>query len=389
MIETWAFYIFAPPGRAEVADLSPEAVQASYDAYMDLWVKCEDWGFDGLVFAEHHFAPPTCLSPSPHLVVAAVAQRTKHIRLTTLGSVLPMHDARRYVEECAMLHYLTGGRFEPGIAPGASGRESIASGVPEEDIRPRYHSGADLLVKALASRVVTHKDKFSNLENVQIVPPLRLHPGQAAWVAAMSPESAAWAAERGFKMCIAWLPTSVAAALAERYRGAADAAGRASAPSMLGMRRRVLVAETDEEAQERYEQAFDRIRASTGSFETADPKVRQLLMHPDDFAIGSPETVAEKLISQCRAGGYGAVMAFLDFAQFAPGVLQSSHQLMATRVAPRLRSAEIGAKGDVTLPARVSWEEIDRMRAVATDRARADYFGQLPEKPVPAGDERR
>lgn len=344
MIETWGFYLFAAHDPWGGEKTSFESVQASYEKYLNLWTRCEDWGFDGLAWAEHHFSYVS-LSPSPHLLVATVAARTKRLRLTTLGSVLPLHDPRRYVEECAMLDYLTGGRFEPGIAPGAGPREAVAAGLSPDELRPRYYGGADLLAKALAGRRVTHKDAYSNLENVAIVPPLRLRQGQSVWVTVMSPDSAAWAAERGYKLCTGWLPTPMAAALAERYRAAADAAGRPVTPSMLAMRRRVFVADTDAEARERHEEARDLVIGMSGSFETADEKILKLVMQPDDFAIGSPKTVAEKLISQCRAGGYGAIMAFTDFAQFAPGVLERSHELIGTQVAPILRSADVGSKG--------------------------------------------
>jgi hypothetical protein len=112
---------------------------------------------------------------------------------------------------------------------------------------------------------------------------------------------------------------------------------------MLGIRRRVWVAESDAQAQEEYEEAVDLIGAFAGeAFETADDTVRQMMMHPDDYAIGSPETVAERLIEQCRAGGYGAVMLFPDFAQFSMAQQHRTHELISQKVVPVLRSAEVG-----------------------------------------------
>jgi alkanesulfonate monooxygenase SsuD/methylene tetrahydromethanopterin reductase-like flavin-dependent oxidoreductase (luciferase family) len=351
MIETWGFYFISPQKYAQVTQLAPEDIQRAYDHYLDLWVNCERWGFDGLAWPEHHFS--IVMSPSPHLFVAAVAARTQRLRFTTMGSVLSLHDGRRFAEECGMLDYLTHGRYEPGIAPGAGPTEAIMVGIPEDQIRPRYYSGAEVLAKALAEPLVTHHDAFYHLEQVPITPRPRLHPGQSVWVTVMSPDSAAWCAERGYKMCTAWTPTPVAAALAARYREAAEAAGTSTSPSMLGIRRRVFVADSDTEAQEKYEASVDLIRAlaeppvnapsaQEGKFETADPNILRMMMHPDDFAIGSPETVAEKLIEQCRAGGYGVVMAFPDFALFPHDDLIHSHELIGSRVAPILRAAEVG-----------------------------------------------
>ena len=148
MIETWGFYFTAAKRFVQPTELTPDDIQGSYDRYVDLWVKCERWGFDGLAWPEHHFGQ--ILSPSPHLFVATVAAKTQRLRFTTMGSVLSMHDGRRFAEECGMLDYLTHGRYEPGIAPGAGPTEAVMAGVPEEQIRPRYYSAVEVLAKTIA-----------------------------------------------------------------------------------------------------------------------------------------------------------------------------------------------------------------------------------------------
>jgi alkanesulfonate monooxygenase SsuD/methylene tetrahydromethanopterin reductase-like flavin-dependent oxidoreductase (luciferase family) len=347
MIETWGFSIFGSESLVTEEPATPEQIQGTYDRFLDLWTQCDQLGFDGLAFAEHHFSSLS-LSPSPHLVVAALASRTKNLRFTTLGSVLPLHDARRYVEEVGMLDYLTQGRFEPGIAPGAGDRESLLAGIPSEEIRPRYYSGAELFGKAIESPYLTHQDAFYNLEEISIFPTMRPETGRATWVTVMSPDSAEWTGQRGYKLCTAFLPTPAAAKLATRYREAADAAGHTVDPTMLGLRRRVFVAGTDAEAQEKYEASVDKFAAvAARASETMDSEIRERMMHPDDFAIGSPATVADKLIEQCRAGGYGAVMSFTDFAQFKHDDLVRSHELLGREVAPVLRSAEVGSAATV------------------------------------------
>lgn len=344
MIETWAFH-FVTHGRVDTPQDSvpPQVVQETYDRYMQLWVDCEDYGLDGLAFAEHHFTPIS-FSPSAHLLVAALAPQTRRMRLTVLGSVLPLHDARQWVEEVGMLDYLSGGRFEPGIAPGAGDREAVMAGLDPAQIRPRYHSGAELLAKTVAGPTVTHHDEFYDLEQLPIVPRMREQTGRSTWVTVLSAGSASWAGARGYKLCTAFIPMPAAVALAQRYREAADAAGHAVTPTMLAMRRRVFVADTDAEAQDKYEQATDYMAALLGkAFETPDSRARAMLTQPDDFAIGSPSTVADKLVEQCRAGGYGAIMAFTDFAGFDHADFVRSHELLGRQVAPVLRAADVSA----------------------------------------------
>jgi alkanesulfonate monooxygenase SsuD/methylene tetrahydromethanopterin reductase-like flavin-dependent oxidoreductase (luciferase family) len=123
---------------------------------------------------------------------------------------------------------------------------------------------------------------------------------------------------------------------------------------MVGLRRRIFVADSDAEAQEIYEQAGDSVAAHAGTaFETLDPAIYKMFNDPDDFAIGSAETVSERLIEQCRAGGFGAVVAFTDFGGFTPTQLSRSHELIGTKVAPILRSAEVhGGKRDTDVDLR-------------------------------------
>jgi alkanesulfonate monooxygenase SsuD/methylene tetrahydromethanopterin reductase-like flavin-dependent oxidoreductase (luciferase family) len=341
VIKTWAFFLFPCDGYPMPGEATAEMYQATYDRYLELWSNLEQWGFEGVFFAEHHFNLIN-LSPSPHLLIAALSQRTKTLRIGTLGEVLPMHDGRRFVEECAMLDYLTNGRLEIGIAPGAGDIEAVQAGIPSEQVRARYYSAAEVLAKALTGPTITHHDEFHALDDVPIVPGMRQSPPHNVWTTVMSAASVEWSAQRGYRICTAWLPQPVVNALAETYRTVADAAGMSTSPEMLGLRRRVFVAPTDAEANELAEAARDVIAESAGrGFETADPATLAFLMQPDDFSIGSPDTVAERLIDQCRQGGYGHVMAYTDFRLFEPDDFARSYQLIGERVAPQLEAASL------------------------------------------------
>jgi alkanesulfonate monooxygenase SsuD/methylene tetrahydromethanopterin reductase-like flavin-dependent oxidoreductase (luciferase family) len=364
MIETWGFFAFVATDEVDAPEKITRAqYQQSFDEALDLWEKCEAWGLDGLAWAEHHFGM-LGLAPSPHLCIASVAARTKRLKFTVAGSVLPLHDGRRHAEECGMLAYMTRGRFEPGIAPGAGVSEAVKAGFAAEDVRARYYSAAEFLEKALRGPFVTQKDKFTNVENLPIVPPPHLSEGQGVWVTVMSPDSAAWTAQRGYKLMTGWMPTGAAAGLAARYYAAADEAGRPANPKMLALRRRVFVADTDAEAEEKRAAASDLMLKYAGqAFESADPKVLAMISHPDDYAVGSPETVAEKLVEQCRAGGYGSLMAFTDFAAFDRKSTLRCHELLGTRVAPLLQKADISRPTGMSAATAAALKEAEDRRA--------------------------
>ena len=343
MTKSWVFYLF-PQENLDFDKMDGQTTQAAYDVYLDQCARNEELGFEGVFFSEHHFGANN-LTPSPHLMIAAAAQRTSRLRLGVMGSVLPLHDARRLAEECGMLDYLTHGRLEIGIGPGAGDTDAIRAGLDPEQIRPRYSSGAELLVKYLAGGRFTHSDSIYNLSDVSIVPPMR-QANPRVWVTAMSPQSIEWAAQHGFNVCTAWGPTEMVVYQANVYREAAAAAGRTADPSNFGVRRRVFVAPTDAEAQDIADGVFDVVKAGieqTGiEFESADPMVKAMLMNPDDILIGSPDTVTERLVDQVRAIGAGHVMFLPDFKMFAPADLVRCHELIAKEISPVLESLSVG-----------------------------------------------
>lgn len=340
-IDVWAFNIFTSGAAPAHADLTPASCRNAYEQYLELAPLLEGWGLDGVFYAEHHFST-IFIAPSPQLVVASVAARTTKLRLGILGSVLSMHDGRRFVEECGMLDLLTGGRFEIGIGPGAGDAEAVLSGLPAEQIRPRYYSAAELLEKSMAGPFVTHQDDFYNLVEVPIVPRPQRDPAHPVWTTIMSAGSAEWAAQRGWRICTGWLPRPVAAQIAEAYRTAAREAGNPTGPQMLALRRRVFVAPSNAEAHDIAAAAVDLTQLGlTAQGEAADPSVAAMLSHPDDYIVGAPDTVAEQVVEQCREGGFGTFTAWGDYAAFSRDHLFRSYELLGTRVAPVVRSAAL------------------------------------------------
>jgi alkanesulfonate monooxygenase SsuD/methylene tetrahydromethanopterin reductase-like flavin-dependent oxidoreductase (luciferase family) len=369
MIESWGFYIMTPEDYVANADeLTVAAQEDAFENWFNILSKTEEWGFDGLSFAEHHFMPDSMI-PSPHLVIAALIGQTSKLRFTTAGSVLSLHHGWRYAAEVAMLRYMSKGRFEPGVAPGSGPTEAILAGFRAEDARPRYESGVALLEKALTGERVTLHDDYYDVEGLELVPRWVPSEGQeAVWATVLSPDSAATTAERGWKLLTGWVPTTIASLLTAKYREAADACGHSADPSMLGLRRRVFVAETDAEAKEKYEAAQDLVpvllRLEGSKMELADERIVGMVTNPDDYVIGSPKTVADKLIDQCQTAGFGNLFSWFDFASFRWADLERSHELFGTRVAPLLRSAEVAT------PEGVAPGAVEAVAAMQADRAR-------------------
>src|SRR5215468_4903286 len=115
MIKPWLFE-FLPELGSPSTEPNAADVTALFGRYLDLWVRDEALGFEGIFFSEHHFG--RSYSPSPNLLIAALGPRTKKLRLGVMGVVLPYYHPARVVEEIGMLDHLTGGPLEIGTAIG-------------------------------------------------------------------------------------------------------------------------------------------------------------------------------------------------------------------------------------------------------------------------------
>ena len=99
----------------------PELDGESPDLYAH-WLEqidaAENLGFDSLWITEHHFRNFGGMMPSPSVLLAAAAQRTKKMRLGSAVSILPMHNPLRIAEEFAMVDLFSNGRLNFGAGRG-------------------------------------------------------------------------------------------------------------------------------------------------------------------------------------------------------------------------------------------------------------------------------
>jgi alkanesulfonate monooxygenase SsuD/methylene tetrahydromethanopterin reductase-like flavin-dependent oxidoreductase (luciferase family) len=74
-------------------------------------------GFATVTLSEHHGSPDGYL-PSPLVFGAAIAARTKNLRLLIAALIAPLHDPVRLAEDLATLDVVSGGRVIPVVSGG-------------------------------------------------------------------------------------------------------------------------------------------------------------------------------------------------------------------------------------------------------------------------------
>lgn len=167
---------------------------------IDFAAQSDELGFDSVWANEHHFAPYGGLIPSPPVFLAALAQRTKRVRLGTSIVMLSMHNPIEIAEQLAMVDLMSGGRLELGVGRGFIKHDYDVFGVPLDEAQGRTLEGLEVVLKAWRHEPLTHHGQHFHFDNVDVWPkPQQDRP--PAWLGCTrTPESFAYAARQGYKL---------------------------------------------------------------------------------------------------------------------------------------------------------------------------------------------
>jgi alkanesulfonate monooxygenase SsuD/methylene tetrahydromethanopterin reductase-like flavin-dependent oxidoreductase (luciferase family) len=125
-------------------------------------VLADELGFDNVWFAEHHFSNYG-LCPSPLMMVAHVAAKTKRIRLGSGVVIAPLYHPARLLAEIGVVDMLSEGRLELGVGKGYQGYEFERFGVTLEDSGAITTEMFDLIELGLSQKTFDYSGKFFNL----------------------------------------------------------------------------------------------------------------------------------------------------------------------------------------------------------------------------------
>ena len=128
-----------------VNDHHPRLARTVPELYRQVMRQCElgeALGYDTFFCAEHHFHEYGVV-PDPAVMLAALAQRTKSIRLGTAISILTVHDPRRIAETYSMVDMMSGGRLVFGVGSGYLAHEFQGYDADPKEKRDRNRKTQD------------------------------------------------------------------------------------------------------------------------------------------------------------------------------------------------------------------------------------------------------
>lgn len=140
-----------------------------YNEIIDFAAWSEGLGFTGAWVPEHHGAEDGYM-PAPNIALAAIAARTRTLKLGSAVGLAPLYHPVRFAEECGVLDILSGGRLEMALAIGYRRREAEAYGVDFTRRGSRFDEFLTIVRQLWAGETVSFSGKHFTVNNAAIVP---------------------------------------------------------------------------------------------------------------------------------------------------------------------------------------------------------------------------
>src|ERR1700730_10075564 len=221
-----------------------------YNEYFDERIFAEELGFDGVMLNEHH-QTPFCMGAVMDVEAAVLARITKKVKIVLLGNPLPVADPLRLAEELAMIDVISGGRLVPGWVRGA-GSEQIANNINPAYNRERFNEAHDFVVKAWTTPGPWRYEGehyHYRFVNPWILPMQKPHP--PIWIPGLvSPETVVWCAQHRYPYIALCTNIEPTIEMCNLYADVAAQNGYQAGPENFGYLQSVVVAETEEKAQQ-------------------------------------------------------------------------------------------------------------------------------------------
>jgi alkanesulfonate monooxygenase SsuD/methylene tetrahydromethanopterin reductase-like flavin-dependent oxidoreductase (luciferase family) len=156
-------------------------------------------GLESFWIAEHHFSAYG-IAPDPAVLLAAIAARTRRLRLGTATAVLPFDHPLRAAETYALLDQLSGGRLEFGAGSGYLDYEFAGFGIDASERRARFDEALAIIRRAWGGGPIRHAGPLWRID----APPLNVAPlqvgGPPIHIAVTRPEAAPFVGRQGLRI---------------------------------------------------------------------------------------------------------------------------------------------------------------------------------------------
>src|SRR3984957_5334293 len=328
-------------GLATFADLSsgvsPEQRMRELIEEAEL---ADELGLDVFAVGEHH--RPDFVVSSPAVVLAAIAMRTRRIRLASAVTVLSSDDPVRVFQDFATVDLLSDGRAEIMAGRGSFIESFPLFGYDLEDYDDLFSEKLDLLLKINESEKVNWEGKFrAPIHNLGIYP-RPLQKKLPVWIAVGgTPESVIRAANLGLPLALAIIGGNPAhfKPLVDLYRKTAVKASHGHLP--LAVHSHGYISDNSQQASDEFFPSYANAMSIIGRERGWPPTTRAQFeagrSKQGALFVGSPQQIIDKILYEKELFGLDRFLLHVSVGTMPHAQIMHSIELYGTVVAPAVR----------------------------------------------------
>lgn len=305
--------------------------ESGFEHGFELVDTAERLGLDVMWLAELHISPRSVLA-SPIAIAAAIAARTRRMKIGTAVQVLPLAHPLRQAEEWATIDQISRGRLIFGVGRSGFARTYNAYGIPYAESRDRFAEALAIIVKAWTEPSFSYQGTYTSIENVSLTPKPYQQPHPPIRVAATTPDTFPTLGTQGHHLFAAVRLGTIADLKPDldRYQAARKAAGH-EGHGQVFLRIPIYIADTTERALAEPEQSMmtfyrnmaqqlaqSATEAGANPNEKREERSQGLAALTWDAArrekvvVGTPEQVTERLMELREELGLSGILAELN-----------------------------------------------------------------------------
>ncbi|AUC95661.1 LLM class flavin-dependent oxidoreductase [Bradyrhizobium sp. SK17] len=306
---------------------------------VDEAVLADQLGIDFIGLGEHHRADFAI--SSPETVLAAIAARTKDIRLGSAVTVLSSDDPIRVFQRFATVDAVSNGRAEVILGRGSFTESFPLFGFDLRQYSELFEEKLDLFTELLKQEPVSWEGKLRPpLKDQSVYPPVE-HGRLKTWIGVGgSPESVVRAAHYDLPLMLAIIGGDPKrfAPYVDLHQRAYQQFGRT--PQPIGVHSPGYIAETDTQAREELWPDYKVMRDRIGKERGWPPMGRDEFVAEAEHGslyVGAPETVARKIASTVKTLGVARFQLKYSAGPLPHEKLMKSIELYGRKVVPMVR----------------------------------------------------
>lgn len=329
-------------GDLGVNPLTGETISTSQrlKEIIELGKLADEAGLDIFGVGEHHRLDYATSSPA--IVLSAIAQVTKRIKLTSATSVLSTLDPVRVFEDFATLDQISNGRAEIIAGRGAFVESFPLFGYDLHDYDALFEEHIKLFQQLNKEEIVTWQGKYRPSLSDAMIAPRPFQEKLPLWIGVGgTPESAVRAGRLGTGMALAILggnPKNFKP-LVDLYLQAGINAGHSPESLQIGVTGHTYIAKETQQAKNEfypyYSNYWSYVNKQRGMGTRMSRSDFDQMASPETaLFVGSPQQIIEKILHQYELFGHKRFIAQMDIGGQSFSTTAKGIELLATEVVP-------------------------------------------------------